>query len=628
MRCFVFIVAGLIVLSAVNAAAGPFNVGKALIYDIPETTLKTISEKLPGSELTPDELKDMTTYRFVGDSVRALVVLVNWFDRPQTYPASVFNSTVFSRNVWATGSVADYFGEVSCGQVKITGDVYGWHDAGSYQSFDEIYGFLNLVTALDGVIDYSQYDGDGDGRVDAMIFIYAGNGEEDSGIAADIWSFALSMSDAYAPVCDGVKITRFCTAAETMPLRNALMPRQFSGVDTLNTVSVACHELTHVLGLPDLYDYDSKLDTITYKTPNDDNDHPVVDWCLMGYNGYGLLAIKKIIPPHLIGWCKKEMGWNEPVDLKASLYEDLIMYDIETHSTNSLYRVPISEDGNEYFLLEYRNPGASGKFDKTDSDFSVYFWPNLTFGNDTLDRGLIITHVDEVAAEGDHYINYGTPTYDHYTVAVEDAGYNPSRDMYSNPEGHVTDSAQWWYPYETRRAAAWSDETDGQQTFGPYSVPNSNGYNDVFTGITIRVDSIVDDRLYANVMVDRDGDGIHDDIDICPDEANPGGEDADLDGIGAPCDNCPDVYNPGQEDANLNGVGDACEFVCGDANNDSLVNLLDILYLIDHIYGNPPGAEPVPFEAGDVNFDGVLNLLDILLLIENIYGSGTALNCG
>jgi hypothetical protein len=46
---------------------------------------------------------------------------------------------------------------------------------------------------------------------------------------------------------------------------------------------------------------------------------------------------------------------------------------------------------------------------------------------------------------------------------------------------------------------------------------------------------------------DRDGDGIPDDADNCPDKFNPLQEDRDGDGIGDVCDNCPDWYNPCQE---------------------------------------------------------------------------------
>jgi len=60
---------------------------------------------------------------------------------------------------------------------------------------------------------------------------------------------------------------------------------------------------------------------------------------------------------------------------------------------------------------------------------------------------------------------------------------------------------------------------------------------------------------------------------------------------------------------------------CGDCNTDGSVNLLDALYLVDHLYSSPPGPAPDPFEQGDVNSDAAINLLDILYLIDYIYGS-------
>ncbi|UCD17929.1 MAG: hypothetical protein JSV44_03215 [Candidatus Zixiibacteriota bacterium] len=61
-------------------------------------------------------------------------------------------------------------------------------------------------------------------------------------------------------------------------------------------------------------------------------------------------------------------------------------------------------------------------------------------------------------------------------------------------------------------------------------------------------------------------------------------------------------------------------YMCGDANDDESINLLDILYLIDYIYGDPIGPAPDPLDAGDPNADGNINLLDILYLIDNVYG--------
>ncbi|UCD16478.1 MAG: thrombospondin type 3 repeat-containing protein [Candidatus Zixiibacteriota bacterium] len=62
-------------------------------------------------------------------------------------------------------------------------------------------------------------------------------------------------------------------------------------------------------------------------------------------------------------------------------------------------------------------------------------------------------------------------------------------------------------------------------------------------------------------------------------------------------------------------------YACGDANGDSDINLLDVLHLISHLYGNPPGLPPDPMESGDANADGAVNLLDILYLIDYLYGS-------
>lgn len=72
--------------------------------------------------------------------------------------------------------------------------------------------------------------------------------------------------------------------------------------------------------------------------------------------------------------------------------------------------------------------------------------------------------------------------------------------------------------------------------------------------------------------VDTDGDGIDDDVDNCPNIANPDQMDSDGDLMGNPCDpdsdgdgianlndNCPAVSNPNQEDSNGDGLGDACE---------------------------------------------------------------------
>jgi hypothetical protein len=59
--------------------------------------------------------------------------------------------------------------------------------------------------------------------------------------------------------------------------------------------------------------------------------------------------------------------------------------------------------------------------------------------------------------------------------------------------------------------------------------------------------------------IDRDGDGIPDVDDNCPDTPNPDQLDSDGDGRGNVCDNCPTTANPGQADGDGDGVGDLCD---------------------------------------------------------------------
>jgi len=118
--------------------------------------------------------------------------------------------------------------------------------------------------------------------------------------------------------------------------------------------------------------------------------------------------------------------------------------------------------------------------------------------------------------------------------------------------------------------------------------------------------------------VDEDGDG--DICDNCPEDANSTQRDTDEDGFGNACDNCPNDYNPGQEDVDENGIGDICEYICGDADGNEAVSILDVCFLINYLYrGGPP---PEQFPSADTNGSGSLNILDISYLIDYLYKDG------
>jgi hypothetical protein len=84
---------------------------------------------------------------------------------------------------------------------------------------------------------------------------------------------------------------------------------------------------------------------------------------------------------------------------------------------------------------------------------------------------------------------------------------------------------------------------------------------------------------YVFVVADLDGDGVPDELDNCPSDANADQADADGDGVGDACDvcaldaandadadgvcgnvdNCPAVANPDQVDFDGDGIGDVCD---------------------------------------------------------------------
>jgi hypothetical protein len=66
-------------------------------------------------------------------------------------------------------------------------------------------------------------------------------------------------------------------------------------------------------------------------------------------------------------------------------------------------------------------------------------------------------------------------------------------------------------------------------------------------------------------------------------------------------------------------------FLCGDANSDDNVNLLDITYLINYLYKG--SEQPYPYQSGDVNGNGILNLLDVTHLLNYLYNQGQAPDC-
>jgi glucose/arabinose dehydrogenase len=76
------------------------------------------------------------------------------------------------------------------------------------------------------------------------------------------------------------------------------------------------------------------------------------------------------------------------------------------------------------------------------------------------------------------------------------------------------------------------------------------------------------------------------------------------------------------EDADENWIIDECEadYTCGDADANDVVNVSDVVYLIQFVFGD--GDPPIPLAAGDVDCNGSVNVSDIVYLIDFVFADG------
>lgn len=61
-------------------------------------------------------------------------------------------------------------------------------------------------------------------------------------------------------------------------------------------------------------------------------------------------------------------------------------------------------------------------------------------------------------------------------------------------------------------------------------------------------------------------------------------------------------------------------YICGDINDDEIINILDITAVLGYLYME--GETPDPLERADANGDGLVNILDITYLIAFLYKEG------
>jgi immune inhibitor A len=319
----------------------------------------------------PELVRSAAARRRLRGIVRVIVVLVDFSDRQfaAAHNQQHFRDLFFSTGVIPTGSVHEYYEEVTHGLIDIRGEVVGpfrmphpisFYANGESGGGDNEPNSRTLARAAaiaaDPTVDFGPYDNDGNGYVDAFIVVHAGRGAEETLKKSDLWSLKWVLAGGEYRA-DSTKIFGFLTVPEDAK------------------TGVCCHELGHLLfGFPDLYD-------------TDESSEGIGNWCLMAAGSWGGGGNR---PVHPSAWCKAGQGWVSVSNRRANT--TVTVKDVkDSHKVLRLWHNGAAS--KEYFLVENRQ--------------------RTSFDGELPGEGLLIWHIDENAADNDDE--------NHYKVALVQA---------------------------------------------------------------------------------------------------------------------------------------------------------------------------------------------------------------
>lgn len=270
---------------------------------------------------------------------KGLIILAEFNDNyfAEEHVPSVFSKVVneigYSEYPFK-GSVKDYFLAQSNGAFELDFDVVGpvklSRNSSYYAGKDGMERATDMIreaTLLaDDLVNYADYDWDGDGEVEQIYVLYAGKGQHDGGGKGTVWPHEWSMIENYESMIgvDGVYVNTYSCGCE------------LDGENKLAGIGLLCHEYSHCLGIMDMYD------------TNNDGNFGMYNWDIMDYgcyNGDGYL------PCGYTSYEKWLCGWITPIELTS----DTTITDMQALSNGGdAYIIYNDNHKDEYYLVENR----------------------------------------------------------------------------------------------------------------------------------------------------------------------------------------------------------------------------------------------------------------------------------
>ena len=239
-------------------------------------------------------------------------------------------------------SVRQYFIDASYGKFTPVFDLYGpyttsrEHDYYGKASGRTVNLLREAIQLADPDIDFSKYDSNNDGNADLVYVLYAGTGANISGNRDDVWP-ACWYNRSYS--------TEEGKIVNVIGVSNELATENYLGEPIRAGIGVFCHEMSHGLGLPDLYWTLSSVPRNIYGDKDYDNCGPE-EWDLMDggenlYNG--------MWPCQYTAWEREYMGWKENEELTDARNVTLVP---AIHGGKT-YRITNPADPYEFYTIEH-----------------------------------------------------------------------------------------------------------------------------------------------------------------------------------------------------------------------------------------------------------------------------------
>lgn len=249
--------------------------------------------------------------------------------------------------VLINGSIRDYFTSQSYGKFTIDFDVCGPYTAKNkyaYYGRNVDYGGFSFdehpfelvaeaCQAADKEVNFKDYDWDDDGEVDQVYVVYAGHGEASYNDPELIWPHESSLSGWM-----GEPLTLQGMTIDTYACGNEL-----DAQDRTMGIGTICHEFSHCLGLPDVYDAETGESVVGGYDIMDSGNYNGDSWYPAGYSAFERY------------FC----GWIEPTPYtSASQIDDLL----PLHNNPDALIIRPFEGSTNYYMIENRAKESWDKF--------------------------------------------------------------------------------------------------------------------------------------------------------------------------------------------------------------------------------------------------------------------------